>query len=299
MSASPLTAFVGLIGVLPLLVAVVATAVVITWLLARPLAEGLVRHRVRRLPAPLAERFAEEWAAEADAIERRLGKVAFALALFLTPTRTFVDAVGGPGAVGGNLIVRFDVRVYPTFGLRLLAVIIDDVTGLALVVGLLWSFDLLAKVFAQPTSVRDVIAASMIPIVFHFLMHIVLVVRFGGSPGKLATGLRIVPVQNVPLTYTHAVLRVAPVYLNFLWRMVGATLALSPNSAGGEESLWWMSALPVVMLLWGLADVSTYYASDEGRALHDHLAGTVVVQKGPDVITAADVMQAPKRGLFG
>jgi hypothetical protein len=33
-------------------------------------------------------------------------------------------------------------------------------------------------------------------------------------------------------------------------------------------------------------------------SLHDLLAGTVVVIKGPDVVTAADVVPEPRRGLL-
>src|SRR5688572_8902223 len=97
MGAAPLESIAGLLGVLPLLAMGSAALLLIAWLLATPLAEVLIRQRVRRLPAPLAGRFSEEWTAEAHAIESRLRKVMFALALCFTPTRSFVEAVGGPG----------------------------------------------------------------------------------------------------------------------------------------------------------------------------------------------------------
>lgn len=106
MGATPLESIADLMGVLPTLAMGSAALLLIALLLARPLADVLIRQRVRRLPAPLAERFSEEWAAEARALENPLRKVAFALALFFTPTHSFVEAVGGPGAVAGNLVAR-------------------------------------------------------------------------------------------------------------------------------------------------------------------------------------------------
>jgi hypothetical protein len=107
-------------------------------------------------------------------------------------------------------------------------------------------------------------------------------------------------VQNVQLTFTHAALRAAPVYVLFLWGLAGPAVALASGnpSVGAAGTPWWVSLLPAVRSMWILANLSAYYTSDDGRALHDHLARTVVVLKGPDVITAADAMPTQPRGLL-
>ena len=312
MGATPLESIADLMGVLPTLAMGSAALLLIALLLARPLADVLIRQRVRRLPAPLAERFSEEWAAEARALENPLRKVAFALALFFTPTHSFVEAVGGPGAVAGNLVVLFDVRVYSTFGHRLIALIIDLIVTLCLWISLAWSLGARwPPILTERYAVGSVLLAFALSSLVLLILQVFLVVRFGGSPGKLLLGLRIVPMRGGPLTFKHAALRVAPGCLFQLWRMAGtlvviAFVDLEALADARQPALvaqhlatpWWMSVRPPLMAAWWLADLCTYYVSNEGRALHDLLAGTVVVIKGPDVVTAADVVPEPRRGLL-
>ena len=117
-----------------------------------------------------------------------------------------------------------------------------------------------------------------------------------------------------PLTVKHAALRMAPDFLFQLWRLAGTFVVIgsldlevwqslapplqSALFAQHLTALWWMSALSASVAICGLAEVCTYYVSNEGRALHDLLAGTVVVFKGPEVITAADLIHQPRRGLL-
>jgi uncharacterized protein involved in exopolysaccharide biosynthesis len=56
---------------------------------AAPLSQALVRSRARRLPTRIAGRMQEEWLGELNAIASRVGKLAFAIALFLTRRQAF------------------------------------------------------------------------------------------------------------------------------------------------------------------------------------------------------------------
>lgn len=306
---------VALLGVLPTLAVGGAALLLVVWLLATPLADILIRQRARRLPLALAERFSEEWAAESQAIENRLRKVLFALGLSVTPTRSFVEAVGGPGAVAGNLVVLFDVRVYSTFGLRLLALIVDLVVTACLSVLLMLMLRAVwPRIVTERYAAGSVLLGFAVSVLLLLTIQVFLVVRFGGSPGKLLMKMRVVPMRGASLTFRHAALRVSPDFVLQLWYLAGTLIVIgsidlealralsdtrqSALFAQQLGALWWMSLLPLAAGMWGLADVCTYYVSNEGRALHDFLAGTVVVLKGPDVVTTADIIAQPRRGIL-
>ena len=61
----------------------------ILFAVAAPLSQVLVRSRARRLPKRIAGRMHEEWLGELNAIASRPGKLAFAIALFLTRRQAF------------------------------------------------------------------------------------------------------------------------------------------------------------------------------------------------------------------
>jgi uncharacterized RDD family membrane protein YckC len=164
-------------------------------------------------------------------------------------------------------------------------------------------------------SVSAVLGEFAITTLLVFTVRIYPVVRFGGSPGKLLMKLRIVPMHGGPLTYKHAVLREATGYGFHLWGTAASLAAISALDSpsfhdlpGPQQSalltqhlqaLWWMTVQSVLSRAWALAEVVAYFVTPERRAMHDLVAGTVVVMKGPDFITAADIVPQPRRSLLG
>lgn len=76
------------------------------------LSETLVRAKGRRLPKRIAGRMEEEWLGELDAIASRPGKLAFAIALFLTRRQAFAS----PGE--DSMSVIKDIRPWTVFNGR-------------------------------------------------------------------------------------------------------------------------------------------------------------------------------------
>ncbi|WP_426105407.1 RDD family protein [Massilia sp. TSP1-1-2] len=123
-------------------------------------------------------------------------------------------------------------------------------------------------------------------------MHVYMVVKHGGSPGKMLVGLRIAKLDGSPATLKEAALR-----YSVLWVFGLASAAMTLSAAMGmseadyaalsytersvalsEQSpyIFWVGAL---MQVWVWGNLITVLANDKRRALHDFLAGTVVLRK--------------------
>jgi uncharacterized RDD family membrane protein YckC len=295
-----------------LILAVIGTGLAVTvWVFAHSLATWLIRFRARRLPTAL-ERLGEEWLAELDAVTSRPGKVRFGLGLLLTSTRNFVDAIGGPRAVPGNLVVSFNIRVYSDLPDRVVASAVDT-CALVVGAGLFYACARVVSGLASENVYADSLLLFACFCLMTFLVHVYPVVRFGASPGKLLMKLRIVAIAAGELTYKHAVLRVAPGQaLLALWTASTAVALASLDTFGfdsltrAERSELLTATAPVlfmvsraVTLTWWCANLCTYLATDHGRPLHDIIAGTVVVLHVPEVITAAEpVGPTPSTSIF-
>jgi uncharacterized RDD family membrane protein YckC len=292
-----ITVFVGAVVALSLLAVAPAAA------------EALIRWRAGRLPQHLAERFGEEWIAEVREIDTRARKLTFAVAIALTRTRTLTDAEadGAALALGARSVVLSveDVRVHTDFGNRFPAYLIDFAIAFALALML------------RPFRPDDFYATGLFALASTTAMFLVLqvfcVVRFGGSPGKLLMKLRIVPQEGDTLTIRHALLRIAPEYaLSVAGYAVGfyalaqldvdALGALGPREQAALVNAavpWWLpSLLSFARCIWALADMAVFFLSLERRALHDLIAGTVVILKVPRVVGALDVPDEPRSMLI-
>lgn len=105
---------------------------------------------------------------------------------------------------------------------------------------------------------------------FIYLVYIIFMnVNYGGSVGKLLCKIKIVDHQtNRRITYSQAFLRDSiPFFFVF------AILFLVPTN---EASL--AITVSLVFLVWFLAEIITMLSNQKRRALHDFIAGTVVVR---------------------
>jgi uncharacterized RDD family membrane protein YckC len=270
-------------------------ALALAFLLAPQIAEWLIRFRVRRLPDHLGQRYAEEWIAEVQSITNRFRKLTFAIAISVMRSRALVDAEQGltiPGLNSSAPVVLSveDVRVYSDFWHRLVALLIDSVLYAAI------SF----LVFAAIRSVLPVPARSFLFLSAWFLVvQVYCVRRFGGSPGKLLLKMRIVTISGEPLTSRHALVRALPDYLLSMVGLVIGAWALSQVGGDGFDALpvtrraaliaaatpaWIQLPLRIVRDAWAIGELAVFFSSYERRALHDLIAGTVVVYNIPHVV---------------
>jgi uncharacterized RDD family membrane protein YckC len=164
----------------------------------------------------------------------------------------------------------FQDRFRAPFSLRCGALLIDYI----LVAGIIAFSTLLARMGNRPRASAS--SAEMIGI---FIAVVVAVINFLGLPilrgqtlGKWATGLVIRRKEGEPLTWERALLRHLLVYPPlFLMLCLGFLVAeILPAALV-------MAGVFIVML--GIGFVIAAF-SDHARALHDIIAGTVVVREG-------------------
>lgn len=117
--------------------------------------------------------------------------------------------------------------------------------------------------------------------------------RYGGTPGKLISGLKIVKMDGSDLDWLAAFNRYS-VSLALAFFTTGGTIyALTQADPETFDSLSWIekteylqSFNPVYQMMlvwitgaWTLADIVVFFTNDRRRALHDMVGGTVVIKK--------------------
>jgi len=121
--------------------------------------------------------------------------------------------------------------------------------------------------------------------------HVYLVKRYGGTPGKLMLGLRILKVDGSPVGYKEAMLRYSPLFALALLASVAFALASWNLSEAEYLGLGWKERQarltemtppwyrPVFALeqIWIWSEFLVMMTNKKRRAIHDFLAGTVVV----------------------
>jgi uncharacterized RDD family membrane protein YckC len=174
---------------------------------------------------------------------------------------------------------------YAGFWRRFGAFIVDALILLPVSFGLTvlgtWSVPLGIAVCAANTAVRAIYA-------------IYFVGRSGKTPGKAVAGIKVVDVNGGPASWSQAILRWS-VYLGFdLARNAARLAAFSRMSAGVYQSLGWREqgralrqlepsvshALIWILSSWVVIEAIVLLQNRKKRALHDFIAGTVVVVDG-------------------
>ncbi|MBV9224427.1 MAG: RDD family protein, partial [Acidobacteriaceae bacterium] len=127
--------------------------------------------------------------------------------------------------------------------------------------------------------------------VFQVWYDVYLVGRWGGTPGKLLLGLRIRKTSGEPVGSREALWRAAP---DLLFSLVGAialyvaSLQIDPShyrelsfldrlTALNKPVPAWYHPLDILQNVWNWGELVVLLTNRKRRALHDFLAGTVVV----------------------
>ncbi len=128
--------------------------------------------------------------------------------------------------------------------------------------------------------------------VFSVFIYIYMAVKYGGSPGKLAMGLRIVKVDGSAVTLKAALLRYSvPWCLATLISAltIGAALGMTDETYRALDYFARSDAMDArsphiltvtyLLLAWYVASLVYMFVDNKRRALHDLVAGTVIVLK--------------------
>jgi uncharacterized RDD family membrane protein YckC len=124
-----------------------------------------------------------------------------------------------------------------------------------------------------------------------FFYWIYLVRRFGGTPGKLIMGLRVLKLDGGPVGYWEAILRALPDMIFAVVSDIGSIIAAFSMTNDAYLSLGWQdlqavldNAAPpwchwidIANYIWTSSEVIVLLTNRKRRALHDFLAGTIVV----------------------
>ncbi len=129
-------------------------------------------------------------------------------------------------------------------------------------------------------------------LLFHFWFSIYLVKKYGGTPGKLIIGIKILKLDGTDVTWREAILRQI---VNFILTIFGSVITLfALSKADGDyyESLTWMTKqqylfalIPVLIKIynwtnniWVYSELVVLLFNRRKRAIHDYIAGTVIVK---------------------
>lgn len=126
-----------------------------------------------------------------------------------------------------------------------------------------------------PVKIALIVFISLAGTFYFILMH----GFFGQTVGKMLMKVKVLNADETPLKFYQAILRDAPqllftlgsfVFLNSLFASAEQT-AIKPEDYFGNPFV-------VIMALWGLADIISVFINEKRRALHDYIAGSVVVK---------------------
>jgi uncharacterized RDD family membrane protein YckC len=131
-------------------------------------------------------------------------------------------------------------------------------------------------------------------IAFGLFYSVYLVHRYGGTPGKVVLKIRIALVDGSPVTMKAAVLRHSVMFAISIFSGITAILAALSISDEAYQAMGrlermevisdyapsWSLTLYVLMQVWIWSEFITMLLNKRRRAIHDYIAGTVVVRTG-------------------
>jgi uncharacterized RDD family membrane protein YckC len=155
---------------------------------------------------------------------------------------------------------------YKTFAPRFFALILDTVLLLPLAI----AADTLTDA-AVSEGQRNVFLAvlNVVNVIYFVILHGL----YGQTAGKYLTGVKVVRPDESPIGFRHAILRNFPQMILVLISLIPA---MNVQLGGTAEAP--VTPISISIALWGLADILVFIFNPKGRALHDLIAGTVVIK---------------------
>jgi uncharacterized RDD family membrane protein YckC len=137
---------------------------------------------------------------------------------------------------------------------------------------------------------------------FGLFYGVYLVRRFGGTPGKLIMGIRIRKLDGEPVGYREAFLRYFPDFVFVVLMNAALLLPVFQMTDAEYHSLSfmerskrmielappWYKPLQWAQTAWFWGELIVLLTNRKRRALHDFIAGTVVVHTSPPPNTALE-----------
>jgi uncharacterized RDD family membrane protein YckC len=114
------------------------------------------------------------------------------------------------------------------------------------------------------------------PVIYVILLH----ARYGQTLGKMAMKVKVLDVSEEPVRFAQAVIRSLPQMLPVFMASSLLISEMSPATGSTGKNLLMAAATlaNILYFIWSVADIIVCLVSDKKRALHDLVAGTVVVR---------------------
>jgi uncharacterized RDD family membrane protein YckC len=173
----------------------------------------------------------------------------------------------------GLTSVESDLSRYRTFWPRLGAAFLDS--------GALAPFQWIDQItWNMTSSISILLIWSLFQFIVFLVYSIGFVAKFGQTPGKMACGVKIVALDDSRVSLQQAILRhIVGVFtgLYFLIIQVGNifTGQLANRAYGSYQTLLWVGG---IFMFWGIMEFATMLTNKRRRAIHDFIAGTVIIR---------------------
>ena len=175
-------------------------------------------------------------------------------------------------------------NIYAGFGPRLASLLLDAVIMMPLIFIILY----------LNSSSKYMFFYTIIPnLIFGLWYNIYLPKKYGGTPGKLIMGMQILNLNGKSIGWKEAFLRHLIILLLTIFStilMIDALLAADnttfQNLSWLKQSQYLMSLSPILFTIytwltniWSWSELIVLLTNPRKRALHDYVAGTVIVKK--------------------
>ena len=155
---------------------------------------------------------------------------------------------------------------YKTFAPRFLALLLDTVLLLPLAIG---ADALTDSRFSENQRLAFLAILNLANVIYFVVLHGL----YGQTVGKYLMKVKVVDLNGSSIGFKRAALRDLPQII-----LVGASLIPIMNVTFGGTPEEPVTPVLILMSVWGLADVLVFLLNPAGRALHDLIAGTIVVR---------------------
>jgi uncharacterized RDD family membrane protein YckC len=174
------------------------------------------------------------------------------------------------------------VNIYAGFWLRLYSILLDFLILLPLnfIVLLLNSYS------------KDMYFVTLAPNILIILWYqVYLVKRFGGTPGKLIVGIKVLKLNLQPISWKEAILRYSVLFGLTIYGLIVTISSLKNADSQIYNNLGWLQKQQYLVFLspimfriytwssniWVYSELIVLLTNEKKRALHDYIAGTVIV----------------------
>jgi len=164
---------------------------------------------------------------------------------------------------------------YQTIGSRFVALIVDSIVLIPLM--LFGSY--LAYYIGNSSLIIFAVNTlfGLISVFYYILMH----ARYGQTLGKMLMKVKVVDISETPINLGQAAIRSLP-------QLIPVIVAIgfeNPRGLSGNSSQWDVQLaeslnflLTISILIWTVLNIIIALFGEKHRALHDYMAGTIVVK---------------------